>query len=89
MKLKWIPGNLRGAINPANTSNAGGIMSPVFMYTDIDSYDILGYNAEQIVALDNNRIIQPERMYKRYFGCKTISAQQNVKWQDTAAYSSV
>ena len=74
MKLKWIPGNVRGSANPGNVSQVASQIGPIFTYTDIDSYDILAYNEAQIVALDNNRIFQPDRPYKRYFGCKTISA---------------
>lgn len=74
MKLKWIPTNLRGAVAPGSTANVGGQISSVFMYADIDTYNTLGYSLEQVAALDSNRIYDPTRTFKRYFGCKTISA---------------
>lgn len=88
MSLKWIPGNIRGAADPAYNVNVGSFIGPVFVYSDIDTYDTLNYTDAQIVALDSNRVKDPTKVWKAYYGCKTISKQMNVPWQDCSAYSS-
>ena len=80
MSLKWIPGNMRGMANPAQNQNVGSFIGPVFCYSDIDTYNTLAYTDEQIVGLDSNRVKDPTRVWKMYYGCKSISKSQNVPW---------
>lgn len=75
MKLKWIPGNIRGAVAPDANQSVGGFIGPMFVYSDIDTLDTTGYIQDQIVGLDSNRVMSPYRTWKKYYGCKSISKQ--------------
>lgn len=88
MSLKWIPGNIRGVANPSQNQNVGSFVGPVFLYSDIDTYNTLAYTENKIVGLDKSSVKEPTRMWKAYYGCKSLSKSMNVPWQDCAAYTS-
>lgn len=52
----------------------------MFVYNDVDTYDTTGYNNNQIVALDSNKVYDSGKVWKRYFSCKALSKSQNLKW---------
>ena len=71
---------MRGTANPAQNVNVGSFMGPVFVYADIDTYSTLSYNDAQIVGLDSNKVRDPTKVWKVYYGCKALSKSQNVPW---------
>lgn len=73
LKLKWIPGNFVGTADPGSNNKVGSFTGPMFLYSDIDTFNTLGYSADQIVALDSSRVVQSNKVWKRYYGCKLIS----------------
>lgn len=76
MSIKWVPANLHGQVNPGNTTQVGGVVAPMFMFSDVNTYNTANYTEEQIIGLDKSSIISPARTWKRYFNCRGLSKQQ-------------
>lgn len=88
MKIRWIPGNVRGSVVADAGSAATAWVGSMFLYFDIDTYDTSAYNQSIIAQLDKNWVFDPTRTWSKYFSCKNLSRMQNVAWQDTRDYAS-
>lgn len=82
-KLKWIPSNYVG-------SSGAGPESCFFqnLWTwqapNINTIDTM--EEAEIVALPSFKVHDPSKTFKLYFGCKTLSKELNLSWQECARY---
>lgn len=82
MRIQWIPGNVRGELNPADSSQVGGFVGPMFIYDDINSYNTLSYSDEQIIARDNMMIRDPTRSWTKFLTFRNLAVKMQQKWID-------
>lgn len=88
MKIRWIPGSVRGGVLSDGTGAAASWLGSMILYFDTDTYDTSTYTFNTIAQLDKQWIFDPTRSWSKYFSCKKLSQMQNVAWQDTREYNS-
>lgn len=67
LKLEWFPTSTSGQINPASTTELGGVIESVSSIDDADTYDLTGYTPDMKVALETYRQYDtkaPVRIYR-------------------------
>lgn len=87
MKVKWIPGNINPTQDTQQTAESY-FMGPMITFDDVDTYDTTQYTEQQYLQMDSMRVRDPKRVWKIYRSFKKLSQQEQLKWQDCAAYSS-
>lgn len=80
MRLTWIPGNVRGIFDPAQNTNVGGFVGPMYVYDDINSYNTLSYTIDQIIQKDNMMIRDPTRTWSKYLTFRNLAVKMQQKW---------
>lgn len=66
VRIKWIPSNIRGTINPALSTNVGGYLGPMFIYDDINTLNPTALPISGIITRDNTMIRDPSRPWQKY-----------------------
>jgi len=61
MKMKWIPGNIRGGVVTDGTAAGASWIGSMFLYFDTDTYDTSTYDKDTIAQLDKNWVFDPTR----------------------------
>ena len=54
MRLQWIPSNIEGSISPANNAQLAGALGSMFLYSDVDTYNTIGFSDNQVITLDSS-----------------------------------
>lgn len=80
MSLKWIPSNIHGQIDVNDATKTGGILGPMFIFDDVNSYNNLQLTEANIIAKDGVIIREPNRPWRKYLSLRKITKQQQQKW---------
>lgn len=86
MRLTWIPSNIRGIIDPAQNTNVGGFVGPMYVYDDINTYNTLALTDEQILTKDNIMIRDPTRVWSKYLTFRNLAVKMQQKWLDPSTF---
>lgn len=65
----------------STTADMSGTVNYLWKYEDVDTYDVSGYNEQQIVALETFKACSPKH-YKVYRNNKPLAQQMKAEWQD-------
>lgn len=80
--LEWTPTNIV-------SDGTGPVLSSGYVYQDLNTYNIAGYNDDQASMSNGFQLINPAKSFAIRLDGKALASSQHVKWPKTSASGSL